>query len=121
MKPLLATHLDTFLQRFDNFKGGEIRSIDVTSPTQIVMTLAGQDSARSFDWITIKLEFNSVSDARVIENSKLKFIDMSNGITIINNDNIFAFGIDECYNISSTKNSACFVVCTDLKFQEGAF
>ncbi len=86
MKPLLATQLDTFLQRFDNFRGGEIRSIDVISPTKIVMTLAGQDSARSFDWITIKLEFNSVSDARVIENSKLKFIDMNNGITIINND-----------------------------------
>ncbi len=121
MKPLLATQLDTFLQRFDNFRGGEIRSINVISPTKILMTLAGQDSARDFDWVSIKIEFNSVNDARVIESSKLKFIDMNNGINIINNDNLFAFGINECYNVSSAKNSICFVVCTDLKFQEGAF
>ncbi|MCX6052933.1 MAG: hypothetical protein NTZ60_10570 [Campylobacterales bacterium] len=121
MKPLLATELKKFLQRFDNFRDGEIRSIDVMTSTTIIMTLVGQDSARGFDWISIKLEFNSVSDARVIENSKLGLIDMSNGVSIINDDNLFAFGIDECYNISSARNSTCFIVCSDIKFKEGAF
>ncbi len=121
MKPLLATELKKFLQRFDNFKGGEIRSMDVIKPTTIVITLAGQDSARGFDWISITMEFSSVIDARVLENAKLNYIDMSNGISIINENNLFAFGIDECYNISSTKNSTCFVICGDLKFKEGAF
>jgi hypothetical protein len=121
MKPLLATELSKFLQRFDNFKGGEIRSIDIISPTEIVVTLAGQDAARAYDWITVALKFSCVSDARVIENSKLSLIDMDNGISIINDDNLFAFGIDECYNISSAKNSTCYVVSRDLKFREGAF
>lgn len=121
MKPLLATELKKFLQRFDNFRGGEIRSIDVISPTTILITLVGQDSARGFDWVSVTLEFNSVNDARIIENSKLAFVNMEQGISIINNGILFAFGIDECYNFPSIENSACYVICSNLKFQEGAF
>lgn len=121
MKPLLATELKKFLQRFDNFRDGEVRSIATISPTMIVITLAGQDSARDFDWISVELEFSSVRDAKVIENSKLNFVDMSNGISIINDDKLFAFATDECYNISSARNSTCFIVCSDIKFKEGAF
>ena len=121
MKPLLATELKKFLQRFDSFRGGEIRSIDVITPTTIRMILVGQDSARDFDWISVELEFSSVSDARIMKSSKLNLIDMSNGASIINDDNLFAFGIDECYNISSARNSTCFIVCSNIKFKEGAF
>lgn len=121
MKPLLASELKKFLQRFDNFRGGEIRSINVISSTSLLITLVAQDAARAFDWVAIELEFNSVDDAKIIENSQLAFIDMENGITILNDGTFFAFGTNECSNISSVKNSTCFVVCKDLKFKESAF
>jgi len=119
MKPL--TDVDTFLKRFDNFKDGEFRSIEILSPTKMLVTLAGQDEARAFDWISLKLEFNNVTDARVLDNSKLSLVDMSDGISILNENNTLAFGIGECYNASSIKSSSCYIESSSLKFEEGLF
>ena len=119
MKPL--TKIDEFLKRFDNFKGGEFRSTEVISPITMLVTLAGQDSARAFDWVSVKLELNNVSDARLIDNSKLTLLDMENGISIISVNDRLAFGIGECYNISSIKSSTCHIECSSIKYEEGLF
>ena len=119
MKPI--TNVKEFLKRFDNFKNGELRSIEILSPITMSVTLAGQDSARAFDWITVELEFNGVSDARLIEDSKLSLIDMSDGITIIKENNKFAFAIGECYNTSTLKSSVCNIESESLKYEEGLF
>ncbi|KIM03512.1 MAG: hypothetical protein KU29_11715 [Sulfurovum sp. FS06-10] len=121
MKPILAQELDIFLKRFDNFNGGEFRSIEILSPTNIIVTLSGQDGARAFDWVTIKLELNGVSDAKLLEGSKLFMLDMSDGISIINDNKHFAFGIGKCTTLSSLKNSICYIICSSLKYQEGSF
>ena len=119
MKPI--TNIKEFLKRFNNFKDGEFRSIEVISPTTISVTFSTQDTARAFDWISMKLEFNNVSDARLLDTTKLSLVDMSDGISILKNDNILAFGIGECYNISSIKNSTCFILSDSLKYEEGLF
>ena len=120
MKPLLAKDLAAFMQRFNNFKDGEFRSLEVISPTTMKITLAGQDEARAFDWISLNLELNGVSDAKLLESSKLHLIDMSEGVNLIN-DGELAFGIGEYDNISSIKNSLCYIICSDIKYQEGNF
>ncbi len=119
MKPL--TNLDKFLKRFNNFKDGEFRSIEVISPTTMLVTLAGQDSAREFDWVSIKLEFNNVSDARIIEDNKLSLLDMGDGISLVKKDNKFAFGTGECYNFSNIKSSTCYIECSNIKYEENLF
>jgi len=121
MKPLLAKDLATFLDRFDNFKNGEIKNINIISPTKVLITFTCQDKARGFNWISIKLEFNNISDAKLIDSEKIGLINLNEGISIINNQNMFAFGIGKCYNISSTKNSICFLICSDLKYSENLF
>lgn len=83
--------------------------------------MASQDSARAFDWISVKFEFSGVSEAKLLEANKLSFVDMSDGITILYEDNVFAFGISKCSNISSIKNSTCHTIGSDLKYQEGSF
>jgi hypothetical protein len=119
VKPI--TDVEEFVKRFDNFKDGEIRSMKIISPTTMLVTLAGQDSARAFDWITIDLEFSGVSDARLLEDSKLSLIDMNDGISIINENNKFAFGIGECNNISGIKNATAYIESDNLKYEEGSF
>ena len=121
MKPLLAKDLAAFMQRFNNFKDGEFRSLEVISPTTMKITLAGQDEARAFDWISLELELNGVNDARLLNSSKLHLVDMSNGLSILYENNNFAFGIGKCSNISSIKNSTSFIICTSLKYQEDTF
>ena len=121
MKPLSADNLNSFMERFDNFREGEFRSIEIVSPTTITITFAGQDSAREFDWISMKFEFSGVNDANLLENGKLSFVDMSEGISIIDAEGLFAFGLGNCYNISSIKNSACHIISSSLKYEEGLF
>lgn len=121
MRPLQINEIEPFLKRFDNFKDGEIRCINIITPMQIVISLAAQDEARGYDWINVDLEFNGVEDARVIENDQLRLIDLSEGVSLIIEDNKIAFALNKCYNISSSKNSTCYVISASLKYKEGVF
>lgn len=119
MKPL--NNIEEFLKRFDNFKDGEFRSIEILSPTVMQITLAGQDTARAFDWISLKLEFNQVNDAKILDNAKLSLLDMSDGISIVNNDTNYSFGIGEYNSNSNIKNSICYIESESIKYEEGLF
>ena len=109
------------LERFSHFKDAEFRSLEVTSPTDIKAVFAVQDSARDFDWITLTLEFSEVSDARLVDGNKIAYIDMSDGISIIKDGNFIAFGIGECYNISTIQNATCYIIAAALNSSEGVF
>jgi hypothetical protein len=112
MKPLTKSALNTFLERFGYFKDGEIREIEIKSPTNIFITIAAQDESRAYDWVTVKLEFEGVSSASLIENNQLQFLDMSDGIDINNNNNYFTFGI---------KSATLHIESLSLKYDEGSF
>lgn len=112
MKPLTKSALKDFMERFEYFKDSEIRDIEIKSPTNIVLTIATQDSSRAYDWITLILEFEGVSSASLIDNDQLKYLDMSEGININNNDNFFTFGI---------KSATLVIEALSLKYEEGLF
>ncbi|ADN10200.1 conserved hypothetical protein [Sulfurimonas autotrophica DSM 16294] len=109
------------LERFDNFKDAELRIVNIVSPTHIKLTVAVQDRARAFDWITLELDFTGVTDARLLEQNKLKFIDMNEGASLLHVNNEFAFGIGACYNASTIKNSTLYIISKDLKYKEEQF
>ncbi|MEA2098752.1 MAG: hypothetical protein U9P72_01325 [Campylobacterota bacterium] len=119
MKPLINTK--EFLKRFDDFKDGEIRSIELISATKISIILTAQDRARDFDWVSMKLEFNNVVDAKLLDESKLSLINMEDGITIACDDNRFSFAIGKYSNTASIKNSLCYIECLTIKYEEGLF
>ena len=121
MKPLIKKELSAFVERFDNFKDAEFRSCQILSPIEMKLVFAVQDAARAHDWITVELEFNGVSDAKLVDENKISFISMGDGASIIENDNSFAFAIGECYNVSSIKNSVCYIISKNLKYKEGLF
>ncbi len=112
MKPLSKSALHGFLERFGYFRDGELRDIEINSPTNITLTIAAQDASRAYDWITVKLEFEGVTSASLIENDQLEFLDMSDGIDIKNNNNYFTFGI---------KNATLSIESLSLKYDEGSF
>lgn len=121
MKPLLAKELQTFLKRFDNFIDCEIRHVEVISPTTVKITITAQDSARGFDWLCIEFEFNGISDAKLLDNSKLLHVDMSDGISLIYEENSFAYGVGNYNNLSGIKNAVSFIISSSIKYEEGPF
>ncbi len=121
MKPLLAKELKSFMQRFENFKDGELRKMEVLSPTSIEVTLAGQDSAREFNWVSVTFEFNGIKDAKLLEAEKLSFVDMSEGITLIYENDTFAFALCDGYNTTNIQDALSYIIFESLKYQEGNF
>jgi len=118
MKPI--TDIDTFLKRFNNFIDAEFRSIEIISATTMKITFATQDEARAFDWLSIDLEFSGITDAKLLDDSKLSFVDMQDGITLLNENGNTAFGIGK-YTISSITDSICYIKASTLKYKEGQF
>ncbi len=121
MKPLDASQITKFLERFDDFKESEIRSLEIISPTEIEITLTAQDKARAFDWITVTMLLSGVSDAKLIDTSKVGFVDMDNGITILKEGSNFAFGVGQYNNISALKDAQLYIISQTIKHKEGAF
>ena len=99
------------LERFDNFKDADFRSLEILSPTNIKTTFALQDAGRAFDWITITLEFNDVFDAALVANEQIALVDMTEGITLTFDEG-FSFQVN---------NATFFIKAKTLKFEEGSF
>lgn len=121
MKPLHASEIKNFLSRFDTFKGSELKAIAVKSPALLELTISTQDSTRDYDWIDISLEFSNVSDAKLLENNTLSFLDMQEGITIFSEMKKFVFCHGKYSELQNAKNSALYIVSDSLKFEELPF
>jgi len=119
VKPI--TNIKEFLERFDSFKDAEFRSVEVLSATSMKIVFATQDRARAFDWLCIELEFNGVSDARLLDAAKLAHIDMSDGITLIKESDTVGFGIGDYNNITTIKDSISYIVAANIKYNEAPF
>lgn len=121
MKPLHANKLQEFLERFEYFKSGEFRSLEVANATSIQAVFALQDKNREYDWITLKLEFSGVYDAALPSEDKLAFIDMEDGVTLLFKENKFAFGVGKYNTFLAVKNALPYLYCTTIKYQESSF
>jgi hypothetical protein len=121
MKPLLKKDIPSFLDRFDNFTSSEIRELKVITPTSFELTLTTQDKARAYDWITLSIAFNGIIDAKLVDESNLAHIDLSDGMSIVDDNGMFAFGVGECYNTSCIKSSVLYIVSKEIKYNEGIF
>ncbi|MDY0232753.1 MAG: hypothetical protein RBS11_01855 [Sulfurimonas sp.] len=121
MRPLLSKNLQDFCSRFGNFIDAEFRSIEILSKDVIRVVIATQDSSRAYDWITITLEFSNVSDAKLLKDDRIALVNMSDGLTIISQNNLFAFGIGNYDNIFGIKDALSYIISSSIKYKEGQF
>ena len=110
-----------FLERFDNFKGSEIHSLNIISPQEIELTLTAQDKARSYDWVSVTFSFSGVTDARLLDEKKIGFVDFDDGITLLNENNTIGFGVGKYHNILGIKNASLYIIADRFKYNEGSF
>lgn len=118
MKPLSYNSLEDFLYRFESFANAELSNIDIITPTSIKIELNTQDRQRSFDWIGLDFLFEEVVEANLIENEKLKFVDMEEGVSIVYENGLFYFMLGNYKTASGTKDALCYIISKSLKFQE---
>ena len=121
MKPLLANKITELLTRIDNAIDGELFTVTMNSPLSFTIELSVQDKNRGHDWINIAFEVDEVSDARLIEDNKLSLVDMSEGITVLFEDNTCAIGIGNYNSTEALKSSALYLIGATLKYEERPF
>jgi len=121
MRPLLPSEITKFLDRFNSFKESEIRSLKVSSPTEIQLVLTAQDKARGFDWITVTFLFNDIDNARLIDENKLSYVSMDDGITIINENQLFAFAVGKYQSLQSAQEAQLYLISKTIKYNESEF
>ncbi len=118
MKPLIYTALEDFLYRFEHFANSELNEIDVITPTSIKLMVSVQDRQRAFDWIGLDFLFEEVVEAHLVDNEKLKHVDMDDGLTIIHENGLFYFMIGDYKTANGTKDALCYIISKSLKYQE---
>jgi len=121
MKPLLANKSRELLTRIDNAIDGELYAVTMNSPLNFTIELSVQDKNRGYDWINIAFEIDGVSDARLIEDEKLSFVDMSEGITVLFEDGICAIGVGKYDSLESIKSATLYLVGSTIKYEERPF
>ncbi len=117
MKPLSKNDLKAFLERFDNVRGGELVSLEMITPVSFKVTLTAQDKDRAFDWVNLTFEFSSVSDAKLLDDSALKAVDMQEGVSINYTDE----GIEVGFGSQEYLSSPLHLRAEVLKYEEGPF
>ena len=121
MNPLYKTTLSSLLTRIDNAINGELRSVVMNSPVNFTVEFSVQDANRGNDWINIAFEFDGVSDARLVENNKLPFVDMSEGITVVIEEGICGLAIGRYSSIAALKDATLYLVGSSIKYEERPF
>ena len=121
MKPLLANKTTELLIRIDNAIDGELYAVTMNSPVNFTIELSVQDKNRGYDWINIAFEVDGVSDARLIEDEKLSLVDMSEGLSIVFEDDTCAIGIGNYNSVESIRSSALYLVGSTIKYEERPF
>jgi len=121
MKPLLPNKTPELLTRIDNAVDGELYAVTMNSPLNFTIELSVQDKNRGYDWINIAFEVDGVSDANLIEDNKLSLVDMSEGVSILFEDDVCAIGIGNYKSIDSVKSATLYLVGSSLKYEERPF
>ena len=121
MKPLLKNSSSALLERIENARGGELRSITMIDPTTFKLTFSVQDKNRGFDWINIAFEISGVHEARLIDDSKFAFVDMSDGITVVFENGECAVIFGAYASMENINDAVMYMIGKSIKYEELPF
>ncbi|WP_345976036.1 hypothetical protein [Sulfurimonas sp. HSL3-7] len=121
MKPLLSNKTNELLTRIDNAIDGELRSVVMNSPLNFTLELSVQDRNRGNDWINIAFEIDGVSDAQLVEDNKLPFVDMSEGISIVFEGGMCGLSIGSYSSLEALKSASLYLIGSSMKYEERPF
>jgi len=122
VKPLASAQAAKALcERIVNGEGAMLRSLALNGPTSASITLSVQDKQRGFDWIDMTFEINGLSDAKLVDDDKLGFVDTDEGVTIVFEGGSWGFGIGRYGNLGALKSAPLYLIGSSLKVGEAPF
>jgi len=109
--------INALLEKYDNFKYEQVRSVQHLEDGSKVVTLVVLDDDGE-DLNTINLEFSNVKESKILVNSVLSYMDMTSGITIIKENDLYGFAIGSGTAMLHVHNAPLFIIASDIKILE---
>ena len=109
--------INTLLEKYNNFKDAQIRSIQQLSDSSKVVTLVVQDDDGE-DLNTVKIEFNNVTNSKILDNSVLSYMDMGFGISIIKEHDLYGFALGKGTAMLHVLNAPLYIIASDINIEE---
>lgn len=109
--------LNALLAKYNNFKYDQLRSIEPLTENSKRVTLVVQDDDGE-DVNTIKIEFNGIKDSRILEAGVLSFLDMSSGITLLKENELYGFALGSGSAMLHVHNAPLYIVASDISIEE---
>ena len=109
--------VNALLQKYNNFKYEQLRSIQPLSDSSKVVTIVIQDDEGE-DVSSVKIEFNDIKDSRILANSVLSSLDMGDGITLIKENNLYGFALGRGTAMLHVHNAPLYIIASAIKIEE---
>lgn len=111
--------LKALLEKYNNFKYEQIRSVtniaeNVKKVTLMVQNDDGEDVTR------VDLEFEGITASRILENSVLSFLDMTSGVTLIKEHDLYGFALGSGTAMLHVHNAPLYIVASGVKITQEA-
>ncbi len=109
--------VNKLLEKYKNFKGSQLRSIEQLEDSSKIVTLVVQDDDGE-DTDTIKIEFKNIKSSKILVNSVLSYLDMMSGITLIKENNLYGFAIGNGTAMVHVHSSPLYIISSDITIKE---
>jgi len=106
--------INTLLEKYNNFRGAQIRSVEYISLTERIVTLGDEDEDGE-DMYSVKLTFSDIQSSKILEQSVLSYLDMSSGITLIKENGLYGFAIGKGSAMLHVHNAPIYIVAAKIK------
>lgn len=110
--------INTLLQKHNNFKYAQLRSIEQLSDDTRTLTIVVQDDDGEEDLHTIIVEFKNIKTSRILQNEVLGYLDMSFGISIIKENDLYGFALGKGTAMLHVHNAPLYIISSDIKIEE---
>ena len=107
--------INALLAKHNKFQYAQIRSIEQLSDNSKTLTIVVQDDDGEEDLHTIKIEFIGIKNSRILQNNVLGYLDMSFGISIIKENDLYGFALGNGSAMLHVHNAPLFLISSDIK------
>ena len=106
--------IDTLLEKYNNFRGTQIRSVINITEDSKVITFTEQDEDEQ-DIYVVKITFTGIESSKILNRDTLAYLDTFSGITLIEENGLYGFAVGSCNAMSNIRNSPMYMVASGIK------
>lgn len=105
--------INKLLEKYDNFQYEQIRHIEQLEDGSKIVTLVVMDDDGE-DVESFKIEFKNIKHSKILVNSVLSYLDMSMGISIVKEHDLYGFAIGSGTSMSHVQSAPLYIIASEM-------